>query len=63
MFPEGASSFSWQVDALYFYLIWISVFFTVIIVAALFVFVVKYREKERFATPPEIHGSIPLELF
>lgn len=63
MFPEGASSFSWQVDALYFYLIGISVFFTVIIVAALFVFVVKYREKERFATPPEIHGSIPLELF
>jgi len=63
LFPEGASSFSWQVDALYFYLIGISLFFTVIIVAALFAFVIKYREKEKYATPPEIHGSIPLELF
>ncbi len=63
LFPEGASSFSWQVDALYFYLIGISLFFTVIIVAAVFAFAIKYREKEKFATPPEIHGSIPLELF
>ncbi|HEY0659372.1 MAG TPA: cytochrome c oxidase subunit II, partial [Pyrinomonadaceae bacterium] len=60
-FPEQASSFAWQVDALYFYLIAISAFFTVIIVAALFIFGVKYREKEKYATGAEIHGSIGLE--
>ena len=60
-FPEQASTFAWQVDALYFYLIAISVFFTVIIVAAIFFFGVKYRERERFATGAEIHGSIGLE--
>ena len=43
MFPEQASTFAWQVDYLYFYLIAISVFFTVGIVAAIFFFVVKYR--------------------
>lgn len=63
LFPEDASTFAWQVDYLYFYLIAISAFFTVIIVAAIGFFAVKYREKEKYATPDEIHGSIPLELF
>ncbi len=62
-FPEQASTFAWQVDALYFYLIAISIVFTVGIAVAIFFFTVKYREKEKFATPDEIHGSIPLELF
>lgn len=61
LFPESASSFAWMVDALYFYLILISVAFTIPIVAAIFFFVVKYREKEKYATPEEIHGSIVLE--
>jgi cytochrome c oxidase subunit II len=63
IFPERASSFAWQVDALYFYILAISVFFTVGIVLAVAFFVVRYREKEKFATGAEIHGSVPLELF
>ncbi len=63
IFPEQASTFAWQVDALYFYLIAISVFFTVGIVAAIIFFVFKYREKEKFSAGAEIHGSVPLELF
>ncbi|MEZ5345724.1 MAG: cytochrome c oxidase subunit II [Pyrinomonadaceae bacterium] len=63
LFPEQASSFAWQVDYLYFYLIAISVFFTVGIVAAIFYFVIRYRETKKYATPQQIHGSIPLELF
>lgn len=63
IFPEQASTFAWEVDALYFYLIAISVVFTVGIVAAIFFFVVKYREKDKFANGAEIHGSVPLELF
>jgi cytochrome c oxidase subunit 2 len=60
-FPEQASTFAWQVDLLYFYLIAVSVAFTIPIVAAIFFFLVKYREVEKFATPEEIHGSMVLE--
>ena len=63
LFPEQASTFAWQVDYLYFYLVGISAFFTIGIVAAIFFFAIKYRETEKFATPKEIHGSISLELF
>lgn len=61
LFPDQASTFAWQVDYLYFYLIAISVVFTIPIVAAIFFFAVKYREREKFATPDELHGSIVLE--
>lgn len=61
LFPEQASTFAWQVDTLYFYLIFISAFFTIGIAAAVFFFFVKYREKEKYATGAEIHGSIALE--
>ncbi len=60
-FPEQASTFAWQVDYLYFYLILVSVGFMIPIVAAIFFFIVKYREREKFATPEEMHGSIMLE--
>ena len=63
LFPDQASTFAWQVDYLYFYLISISVFFTVVVSAGIFYFSIKYREREKYATPDEIHGSIPLELF
>ncbi len=63
LFPEDASSFAWQVDYLYFYLIAVSGFFAIGVVIAIFFFAIKYRAKEKFATPDEIHGSIPLELF
>ncbi len=61
LFPDQASTFAWQVDLLYAYLIVISVAFTIPIVAAIFYFGVRYRETERFATPEEMHGSIMLE--
>jgi cytochrome c oxidase subunit 2 len=61
LFPEQASEFAWQVDYLYFYLIVVSVAFTIPIAAAVFFFAVKYREREKYATPEEMHGSIVLE--
>jgi cytochrome c oxidase subunit 2 len=60
-FPEQASTFAWQVDLLYFYLIAVSVTFAIPIVAAIFFFVIRYREVEKYATPEEIHGSMVLE--
>ena len=61
IFPEQASSFAWQVDLLYFYLILISIAFTVPIVLAIFYFGLKYREKEKFVSGADIHGSMTLE--
>src|SRR6187549_1417019 len=61
LFPEQASTFAWQVDALYFYLIVVSIVFSIPIVVAVFVFAIKYRETEKFATPEEMHGSMVLE--
>ncbi len=61
IFPEQASTFAWQVDLLYFYLIAVSIAFTIPIVVAIFFFAIKYRETEKFATPEEMHGSMVLE--
>ncbi len=61
LFPEQASTFAWQVDALYVYLIVVSIAFTIPLVAAIFFFTIKYRETEKFATPEEMHGSMVLE--
>ena len=61
LFPEQASTFAWQVDLLYLYLIAISVIFSIPIVLAIFFFIVKYREREKYASGAEIHGSIALE--
>ncbi|HZM12080.1 MAG TPA: cytochrome c oxidase subunit II [Candidatus Limnocylindrales bacterium] len=61
LFPERASALAWQVDGLYFLLIAVSAFFTLLIFALIFVFAVKYR---RSAHPHavQIEGSLPLEL-
>jgi cytochrome c oxidase subunit 2 len=61
LFPEQASTFAWQVDALYAYLIVVSIAFTIPIVVAIFFFAIKYRETEKYATPEEMHGSMVLE--
>jgi cytochrome c oxidase subunit 2 len=61
LFPEQASTFAWQVDALYAYLIVISVAFSIPVVVAIFWFAIKYREKEKYASGAEIHGSMILE--
>lgn len=61
LFPDQASTFAWQVDLLYFYLIVVSVAFTIPIVLAIFFFAIKYRETEKYATPEEMHGSMVLE--
>jgi cytochrome c oxidase subunit II len=61
IFPDQASTFAWQVDLLYFYLIAVSIAFSIPIVLAIFYFALKYREVEKFATPDELHGSMVLE--
>ena len=44
LFPERASALAWQVDGLYFLLVAVSAFFTLLIFVLIFVFAVKYRK-------------------
>ncbi len=61
LFPERASALAWQVDGLYFLLIAVSAFFTLLIFAVIFYFAVKYRHSVH-PHPVQIDGSLPLEL-
>jgi cytochrome c oxidase subunit 2 len=61
LFPERASALAGQVDGLYFFLVAVSAFFTVLIFVTIFVFAVKYR-RENNPHPTHIEGSLPLEL-
>ena len=62
LFPEAASTFATHVDLLYFYLIFISIAFSIPVIVAIIAFSMMYREKEKFATPEEMHGSMILEV-
>lgn len=61
LWPAGASSVAREVDQLYGFLIGVSVFFSLGIVAALVLFSIRYRRRPgRVAS--QIEGSLPLEL-
>jgi cytochrome c oxidase subunit 2 len=61
-FPDGASTTAGSVDALYFFLVAVSVFFGLLIAALLVAFAIKYRRRSDDERPALIHGSLPLEL-
>jgi cytochrome c oxidase subunit 2 len=60
--PDQASTIAEGVDRLYIFLTFITLFFTAIIFATIFYFAVKYRRRSEDERPPEIEGSLPLEL-
>ena len=60
--PESASTVSGKVDALYFYLSGVTVFFTLLISGVLIVFVVKYRRRTPHEIPRPVAGSHKLEM-
>lgn len=62
LFPEQASSIAPQVDALYFYLIGVSVVFGLGIALAIVFFALRFRRKHRDEVPGEIEGSTILEI-
>lgn len=61
LIPESASSLSWRVDALYFYLSGVTLFFTILISAVLIFFTVRYRRRTPYEIPRPIAGSHKLE--
>jgi len=59
--PESASTESAKVDALYFYLSGVTVFFTLLISVVIIFFAVRYRRRSPFEIPRPIAGSHALE--
>ena len=59
--PDSASTVSWKVDAVYFYLSGVTLFFTLLISAILIFFVIRYRRRSPYEIPRPIAGSHKLE--
>src|SRR6185436_3754344 len=62
LFPQQASTLAGRVDALYLFLILISVFFGTLIATLVVTFAIRYRRRSRDERPQPIHGSTVLEL-
>jgi cytochrome c oxidase subunit 2 len=62
LFPEQASSFAAEVDALYLFIVAVSAFFTVGVSLAVVFFAFRYRRKHAEEVGAHIEGSLPLEL-
>src|SRR5436190_420285 len=64
LFPEQASTFAPQVDALLFFLIGVSGAVVLLVVVLMLYFLVKYRRRSNVDyQPPYIRGSVRLEVF
>ena len=59
--PESASTISGDVDALYFYISGVTIFFVLLISAVVIFFVIRYRRRNPFEIPRPIEGSTKLE--
>jgi cytochrome c oxidase subunit 2 len=62
LFPERASTMAGRVDALYFFLLAISVFFSALIAGLIVYFAVKYRRQSPDGVGANIHGGLLLEV-
>jgi cytochrome c oxidase subunit 2 len=62
LFPEQASTIAPRVDNLYFFLVFVSMFFAVLVTILIIVFAVKYRRRHADEIGAPIHGSLALEL-
>ncbi|HVH58005.1 MAG TPA: cytochrome c oxidase subunit II [Vicinamibacterales bacterium] len=62
LFPQQASAQAGQVDGLYFFLVAVSAFFSIVIATLVVVFAIKYRRRHRDEVGYAIHGSLALEL-
>jgi cytochrome c oxidase subunit 2 len=62
IFPEQASSFAADVDALYFFLLAVSAFFALVVAVAAIALGIKYRRRHEGEVGAPIEGNLPLEL-
>ncbi|HVD78136.1 MAG TPA: cytochrome c oxidase subunit II transmembrane domain-containing protein, partial [Vicinamibacteria bacterium] len=62
LFPVQASTMAGRVDALYLFLILVSVFFGALIATLVVSFAIRFRRRSPDERPRPIHGSTVLEL-
>jgi cytochrome c oxidase subunit 2 len=62
LFPESASSIAGRVDALYFFLLAISAFFSLLIAGLIVFYAVKYHRRSPGAVGAAFHGGMILEI-
>ena len=62
LLPEQASSQAGEVDALFFFIVAVTIAFTIGISLVVLYFAVRYRRRSDEDRPKEIHGSLWLEL-
>ena len=62
LFPEQASTMAGRVDALYFFLIAISVFFSLLIAGLIVFYAVRYRRRDPAGVGAAAHGGMALEI-
>lgn len=60
-FPEQAGLLSAEVDAIYIFMLAVSLFFTVLVVALAVIFSIRYRKRDE-KMPEAIHGNLLLEI-
>ena len=63
LWPDQASTFARDVDALYLFLVTISAFLSVLIFTLVFYFAVRYRRRDESEVPPRLQESLFLEIF
>src|SRR6187402_1188028 len=62
LFPEAASTMAARVDALYFFLIGITAFFSILIAGSIVVFAIKFKRRAPDEVGSRIHGGFWLEI-
>jgi len=60
--PKQASTFAPQVDNLFYFILWVSVFFFMLVAILMVIFVIKYRHREGHTATPTPSHSTALEL-
>ena len=61
-FPQQASAQAGQVDGIFFFMVAVTAFFSILIASLIVVFAIKYRRRRRDEIGVAIHGSLALEL-
>jgi cytochrome c oxidase subunit II len=62
LFPERASTMAGRVDAIYFFLLAVSVFFSLLIAILIVYFAIKYRRRREHGIGEVAHGAVVLEI-
>jgi cytochrome c oxidase subunit 2 len=60
--PPGQSTVSGQVDSLFYFILYMSIFFFVIVVALSAYFVIRYRRRGKFKKTSGVTYNVPLEI-